>query len=322
MLNNQIKKIRALIDGDIKKYEEQYYINLNSPIKLINTIIKYFSKRKGKQIRPLLTLLSARICGDPSTSTYDSAALIEILHIATLIHDDIVDGSPLRRGIPTINRIWKNKISLLIGDYMFSQVLQSIIAINNNEALKILSKTSKRLTQGEILQIEKSISKNMNEEIYFKMISDKTASLISASCKLGALSVTDDRNKINKLGDFGEKLGIAFQIKDDLFDILGNIDGLGKPTGYDIKKNMLTLPLIHILEKMNNYEKNNFKIKLKFGNQKENVKIIESLGGIEYAKRYIDNISNQAINLLDIFPSSDYKNALISLIDFNINRKN
>ena len=323
-MKNLLSQMTAPIRDEFVTFQNYYTENLLTDVKLINSVVRYIVKRKGKQFRSRLCILSSKICGDVNENTYKAASLIEMIHVATLIHDDVVDDANKRRGWPSVNRIWKNKISLLIGDYMFSQVLQGIISIKNNDALIILSKTAKRLSQGEILQIEKSISKNMTEKIYLQMISDKTASLISASCKLGALSVTDDINKINTLSEFGEKLGIAFQIKDDLFDILGNIDGLGKPAGFDIKKNMLTLPLIHILGRMNHTQKKYFKIKLKInsssGNLKENVKIIESLGGIEYAINYINKISNEAINLLDSFPSSEYKNALISLIDYNKKR--
>ena len=314
----------SIIDNDINSFKQYYDDTLKSNVKLINTAIRYISKSKGKQLRPILTLLGANICGKPNSNTYRSAALVEILHVATLIHDDIIDESQLRRGLPSINRIWKNKISLLIGDYLFSKVLSNMIAINNFDALKSLSITAERLSQGELLQIEKAIKKDMTEEIYFKMVSDKTASLFSTACEIGAITTTESIQKIEALKAFGEKVGIAFQIKDDLFDILGNVDGLGKPTGYDVKKNMLTLPLIHVFSKLNKIQKKKFQIELKRFNKKNNLErirqLIDSNGGVEYAKETIHRISDEARKELEIFPKSRYKEALYSILDFNINR--
>ena len=209
-------------------------------------------------MRPRLCLLAAKICGNITPLTYKGASLIETIHVATLIHDDVVDESDLRRGWPSINRIWKNKIAILVGDFMFSKALSNMIKLKNFNALEILSKTAERLSQGEILQIEKALSKDINEELYYKMVSDKTASLFSAACEIGAITADADENEQKAMAKFGEKLGIAFQIRDDLFDIMGKIDDIGKPIGFDVKKNMLTLPLIHIFESVDKKEKNNF----------------------------------------------------------------
>ena len=325
-MKNIPSNIFSIIQDDIDKFREYYKETLTSSVKLINTVIQYISKRKGKQIRPILTLLGSRLCGEPNKNTYRSAALVEILHVATLIHDDVVDDAHLRRGIPSVNRIWKNKISLLVGDYMFSKALSNMIAINNFDALHSLSITAERLSQGEILQIERAIKKEMSEEIYFKMVSDKTASLFSTACELGAITTSEDSAKRLAMKNFGEKLGIAFQIKDDLFDILGNIENLGKPTGFDVKKNMLTLPLIHLFSKMNIKEKNIYKRKLKRYGRKNDYNsirnMIKSNGGIQYSEDYIRRISNEAKQELEIFPESNYKQALISVLDFNIIREN
>ena len=325
-MKNIPSNVFSIIQDDIDKFREYYKETLTSSVKLINTVIQYISKRKGKQIRPILTLLGSRLCGEPNINTYRSAALVEILHVATLIHDDVVDDAHLRRGIPSINRIWKNKISLLVGDYMFSKALSNMIAINNFDALHSLSITAERLSQGEILQIERAIKKEMSEEVYFKMVSDKTASLFSTACELGAITTSEDSIKRSAMKKFGEKLGIAFQVKDDLFDIMGNIESLGKPTGFDVKKNMLTLPLIHLFSKMNIKEKNKYKQKLKRYGRKNDYKsirnMIHSNGGIQYSEDYIRRISNEAKQELEIFPESNYKKALISVLDFNIVRDN
>ena len=236
------------------RFDAVYQDSLKSDVKIINTIIGYISKKKGKRLRPKLCLLSARLCGEPTENTFKAAALIEMIHVATLIHDDVVDDAELRRGWPSINRIWKNKLSILVGDFMFSKALSNMIHLKNFDALNILSSTAERLSRGEILQIEKAIKKNMTEEVYYKMVSDKTASLFSAACELGGLTVVEDEDKGHALANFGEKFGLVFQIKDDLLDITGNIEGLGKPAGFDLKKNILTLPLIYLFENLDHSE--------------------------------------------------------------------
>jgi len=246
------------------------------------------------------------------------------LHVATLIHDDVVDESDLRRGWPSVSRIWKNKLSVLVGDFLFSKALTNMADINSIEAVKILANLASRLSQGEILQIEKAFKKDINEETYFKMISDKTASLFSVSCQLGALTATDDKKQIIALHDFGEYLGQAFQIRDDLFDITGNINNTGKPSGYDLKRNMLTLPVIHILNNKKAIEKASFKIKLKALSRQNKLKQIRDIvideGGIEYSNQKLKEISDLAMDKLSIFDNSDLKDAFHSALKFNINR--
>jgi len=242
--------VTSPIRENLIRFEAVYRESLHSDVKLINTIIRYISRKKGKQLRPRLCLLSAGLCGEPTENTYRAAALIEMIHVATLIHDDVVDDANLRRGWPSINRVWKNKLSILVGDFMFSKALTNMIHLKDFDALDILSSTAERLSQGEIQQIEKAIKKNMTEKIYYQMVSDKTASLFSAACKLGVMTVTEDNDKREALAKFGEKFGLVFQIKDDLLDITGNVEGLGKPAGFDLKKNILTLPLIYLFENL------------------------------------------------------------------------
>ena len=312
------------IEEYIKRFEEVYKESLNSKVKLINTVIAYISRKKGKQLRPRLCLLSACLCGSPTENTFRAAALIEMIHVATLIHDDIVDDAELRRGWPSINRIWKNKLSLLVGDFMFSKALTNMIHLKDFNALEILSYTAERLSQGEINQIEKAIKKNMTKDSYYTMVSDKTASLFSASCQLGAMTVTEETEKCNALAQFGEKFGLVFQIKDDLLDITGNVEGMGKPTGFDLKKNILTLPLIHLFDILGPSERKKLRRQLKNHVRKSELKeirkIIEEHGGIQFAENQIDRLSAEARDDLDIFPKSQYKDALLMALEFNYHR--
>jgi len=312
------------IEADIAKFNEVYNASLNSEVKLINTVIGYISRKKGKQLRPHLCLLAAQMCGGATESTYRAAALIEMIHVATLIHDDVVDDAAIRRGWPSVNRIWKNKISILVGDYMFSKALSNIIQLKNFDALKILSSTAERLSQGEIMQIEKAMKKEMTEDAYFKMVGYKTASLFSAACSIGAITANATPAEQQSMASFGEKLGIAFQIKDDLFDILGNVDGIGKPVGFDLKKNMLTLPLIHMFSSIEVGEHKKIQRQIKRYSKRKNQaaikKMINNHGGIEYSHSQMESISNQALSELDQFSDSDYKVAMTAAVNFNLKR--
>ncbi|MEE2858414.1 MAG: polyprenyl synthetase family protein [Candidatus Neomarinimicrobiota bacterium] len=325
-MNRVFQESMQCILDDIKHFQLIYKNSLKSNVGLINTVINYISKKKGKQLRPALCILSARLSGVPNENTFKAASLLEMIHVATLMHDDVVDESMIRRGWPSVNRIWKNKISILVGDYMFSKALGNMIEIKNFDALNILSKTAERLSQGEILQIEKVIKKEMDEEIYYEMVSDKTASLFSAACELGSITVSEDKEKSQALYKFGEKFGLVFQIQDDLLDIIGNVDALGKPTIFDLKKNMQTLPLIYIFKKLSKSKLNKLKRKLKFHLKRSEIhsikKIILEEGGVDYAKNQIKHFSDEALNELDIFPDSEYKEALCSLLKFNIERIN
>ena len=317
-----INHIASEISDDLVLYNKYLYDSLNSKVGLINKVLKYVIKFKGKQFRPMLCILCSKLKGNSNDMTFLSASTVEMLHVATLLHDDVVDESYLRRGWPTINKIWGNKLAILIGDYMFSKSLDNIASFNNFEHIKILSNTSKRLSEGEILQIENSKTKNMSEEIYFKMISDKTASLIGASCKLGYISVMNDEKKDN-VEKFGEYLGIAYQLKDDLFDVLGKLKDTGKPAMLDLKRNMLTLPYIYILNNMKN--KNIILSKIKYYTKRNDFRNLKNIiydnGGIEYTNKMIEEYSKKAYNQLEYFDDSKYKQLLIDAIDFNRGRK-
>ena len=317
-----INHISRELKDDIVLYNEYLSNSLESKVGLINKVLRYVIKFKGKQFRPLLCILSSKLAGKSNEMTFLSASTVEMLHVATLLHDDVVDESYLRRGWPTINKIWGNKLSILIGDYMFSKSLDNIASFNDFEHIKILSNISRRLSEGEILQIENAKTKNMSEDIYFKMISDKTASLISASCKLGYISVLNDIKK-NNLEKFGEYLGIAYQLKDDLFDVLGKLEETGKPAMLDLKRNMLTLPYIYVLNNVKN--KNKILTKIKYFSKKDdfnNLKdLIYSNGGVEYTQKMIEQFSDKAFEELKVFNDSKYKSLLIDTIEFNRIRK-
>jgi len=318
--------VTSPIRENLIRFEAVYRESLHSDVKLINTIIRYISRKKGKQLRPRLCLLSAGLCGEPTENTYRAAALIEMIHVATLIHDDVVDDANLRRWWPSINRVWKNKLSILVGDFMFSKALTNMIHLKDFDALDILSSTAERLSQGEIQQIEKAIKKNMTEKIYYQMVSDKTASLFSAACKLGVMTVTEDNDKREALAKFGEKFGLVFQIKDDLLDITGNVEGLGKPAGFDLKKNILTLPLIYLFENLPVSEAKVVKRQLNNHVKKSEIreirKLIEKHGGIQFAENQIDRLAKEAQDELNIFSDSVYKDSLLAALKFNSHRNN
>ena len=324
-MNAELQNIvTSPIRENLIRFEAVYRESLHSDVKLINTIIRYISRKKGKQLRPRLCLLSAGLCGEPTENTYRAAALIEMIHVATLIHDDVVDDANLRRGWPSINRVWKNKLSILVGDFMFSKALTNMIHLKDFDALDILSSTAERLSQGEIQQIEKAIKKNMTEKIYYQMVSDKTASLFSAACKLGVMTVTEDNDKREALAKFGEKFGLVFQIKDDLLDITGNVEGLGKPAGFDLKKNILTLPLIYLFENLPASEVKVVKRQLNNHVKKSEIreirKLIEKYGGIQFAENQIDRLAKEAQDELNIFSDSVYKDSLLAALKFNSHR--
>ena len=254
-----LQRITRPILDDIKLFEVEFKNALKSDVTLINMIGRYIIFRKGKFIRPILTILASRVCGEPSLNSYRAAAMIELLHIATLIHDDVVDEAEKRRGFPSINRVWKNKIAVLMGDFILSKTLINMVGLKDFAALQLIANTSEKLAAGEILQIEKSISGSMTEDVYYDMIYQKTASLISTCCELGAITSSGKDKDRMAMINYGTKLGMAFQIKDDLFDILGNENSTGKKIGADVKRNMITLPLIYAYQKINKSE--NRKIK-------------------------------------------------------------
>ena len=320
-----LKQITAPILEDIKIFQKEFENALDSEVRLINSISKYMIRNKGKNIRPILTILSARLCGKPTLNSYKAAAMMELLHVATLIHDDVVDDATLRRGKPSVNRVWKNKLSILMGDFILSKALINMVGLRDFDALEQISITAEKLSAGEILQIEKSITRSMTEEVYFEMIGQKTASLIATSCELGAITTTKKDNDRAATHTFGQNLGLAFQIKDDLFDLLGSESDTGKNSGGDVKQNMVTLPLIFSKANMSRLEYRELKKLLRTKKKNRSIikkisDMVEQTGGIDYAKKKLDEFSELAVNAINVYPESEEKTSLIDLVAFNASR--
>ena len=320
-----LKQITPPILDDIDIFKTEFKEALNSEVKLINSISGYLLKNRGKTIRPIMTLLCARLCGNPTKNTYKAAVMMELLHVATLIHDDIVDDAKIRRGKPSIKHIWKNKISVLMGDFILSKALINMVGLKDFDALDLISRTAEKLSAGEIMQIEKSLTRNMPKNVYYDMINQKTASLIAASCELGAITTTKVSTDRKSTFDYGENLGMAFQIKDDLFDFLGSENQTGKDHGGDVKKNMLTLPLIYSIENASRIGRN--RIKSLVRKKKKSVKILKEIndiiydsGGFDYAKKKLDEFSDKATDSISSYAESEIKKSLINLVVFNKER--
>ncbi|MBG31234.1 MAG: polyprenyl synthetase [Opitutae bacterium] len=321
----KLEKITESIIDDIERFDEEFEKALKSDVQLINSISKYMIKNTGKKIRPILTIFSAKLCGEPTVNSYRAAAMVELLHVATLIHDDVVDDATMRRGKPSLNLIWRNKLSVLMGDFILSKALINMIGLRDFDALDLISNTAQKLSAGEIMQIEKSITRSMTEDFYFDMIKQKTASLIATSCELGAITTTKDQEDRNATYAFGENLGVAFQIKDDLLDLLGSEIETGKNSGGDVKQNMITLPLIHtkINTSRSDYRKLKKLLKTKTKNKKiisSICEIIEKTGGIDYSKDKLEEFSDRALSAISSYPDSITKRSMKDLVDFNKNR--
>ena len=317
--------IKEPIKEEMKKFEPYFREQLKTKIPLLDIITNYLLRRKGKQMRPMLVFLSAKLNGEVSESTYVAATLIELLHTATLIHDDVVDETYQRRGIFSINALWKSKIAVLVGDFFLSKGLSTALNTNQIEVLKVVSDAVKEMSEGELLQIEKSRKLDITEDVYYDIIRKKTATLIAACTSAGALSVQSSEEKLKAMKEFGENLGIAFQIKDDLFDYESN--GLiGKPTGNDIKEKKLTLPLIYSLQKADSKHRRKILTKIRRHHKNERkvqeiIAFVKTNGGLEYTKEQMHKYSQKAIESLSIYPDGEAKNALIKMVEFTIKRK-
>ena len=316
--------VKNIIGQELKIFEGKFSDAVKSNTAILDRIMKYIIKRKGKQLRPMFVLLSAKLHGEINESTYRAAALVELLHTATLVHDDVVDESFERRGFFSINAIWKNKIAVLVGDYLLSKGLLLSTSNADFEHLHILSEAVKQMSEGELLQMEKSRKLNLDEDIYFEIIRNKTASLLSSACAVGAYSTTQDKSIADQMKTFGEKVGIAFQIKDDLFDY-GTAD-VGKPTGNDIKEKKLTLPLIYTLNKIDKATRRSMIYIIKNQNKdKEKVQyVIDTVansGGIKYAEEKMFQYRDEALAILRSFSESPVRNSLEELVRFTTDRK-
>jgi octaprenyl-diphosphate synthase len=317
--------IKLPIKGEMEHFEEKFRDSMRSSVPLLDKITHYIVKRKGKQIRPMFVFLTAKALGDISESTHRGAALIELLHTATLVHDDVVDESYERRGFFSINALWKNKIAVLVGDYLLSRGL--LLAIDNKEfrQLQIVSGAVRQMSEGELLQIEKSRGVNVDEGVYFDIIRQKTATLIASCCACGAASAGADDETVEKMRSAGEKIGIAFQIKDDLFDY-GLGGKIGKPTGNDIREKKTTLPLIHAINNSKNGDGK--RILRVFKRDKKSKKDVASVvdfvlnsGGIAYAESKMRSIAQEALDIIDTLPANESRNSLKQLVQFTIDRE-
>lgn len=326
MINSKLADIGQPIEKELAYFSELFKSSLKSKVGLVDLVTKYILKQKGKKIRPLLVLLSAKVAGGITDRTYRGAILVELLHTATLVHDDVVDNADTRRGFPSINSIWKNKIAVLMGDYLLSRGLLVSVEGKDYDFLNITTNAVKRMSEGELLQISKTRKLDIDEETYFRIISDKTASLLSTCCEIGAASASSNTEFHYALRMFGENLGLAFQIRDDILDYVGKSSIIGKPAGADLREKKITLPLIYALK--NSEQKNSSQILklLKNPEKKNNIKeIIEFTkkgNGIEYAVKTALEYSQKAKEYLKIFPDSASKIALELLVDFVNDRKN
>ncbi len=321
----RLEDIKAPIAREMDEFEFKFRDSMKTRILLLDRIMNYIVKRKGKQMRPMFVFLSAGACGTINESTYRGAALIELLHTATLVHDDVVDDADYRRGFFSINALWKNKVAVLVGDFLLSRGL--ILSVENKDfnLLSIVTRAVKEMSEGELLQIEKSRQLDITEEIYFQIIRQKTASLIASCCAVGASSSGASDTVVESMREFGEKIGMAFQIKDDLFDF--GEDEIGKPLGIDIKEKKMTLPLIYALSKASWLEKRRIISIVKNESQKpkkvkEVIEFVKKSEGIEYANQTMSKFHQGALQQLSVLQESVYKTSLQQLVQFTIDRNN
>lgn len=324
VIHNFMEGLRNYLRDDLRRFEQTFNQAVESNVSLLDSIMKYVVKTKGKQLRPMFVILSGKVCGEINEQTYRAASLVELLHTATLVHDDVVDDSDQRRGFFSINALWKNKIAVLVGDYLLSKGLLLSLENRDFRTLEILTHAVKEMSEGELLQAEKARRLDITEDIYFEIIRCKTASLISCACGAGAYSVNQNDDEANLMKKFGEKVGIAFQIKDDLFDY-GKAD-VGKPTGNDIKEKKMTLPLIYTLNNCDQTTKR--KILSLFKNAQKNKReigyildVVKEHKGISYAEQRMTDYIQEAFSILEHFKESDAKKYLEELVNYTVERK-
>jgi octaprenyl-diphosphate synthase len=318
-----LKDIKSPVASEMDEFEKKFRSSMKTKVLLLDKIMTYIVKRKGKQMRPMFVFLSAGTCGPIEEATYRGASLIELLHTATLVHDDVVDDANYRRGFFSINALWKNKIAVLVGDYLLSRGLLLSVDNGDFQLLKIVSTAVKEMSEGELLQMEKARHLDITEEVYYDIIRQKTASLIASCCAVGASSSGSSNGEVEKMRLFGEKVGMAFQIKDDLFDY--GDEEIGKPLGIDIKEKKMTLPLIKALQLaswsekrriigiIRNHSENSKKVK-------EVIEFVKRSGGLEYAKEVMNQYYDEAMEILDTFEESVYRSSLMQLVQFTIER--
>ncbi len=320
-----LSEISAPVEKELKTFSSVYKSSMKSDVTLVDIVTSYILKQKGKKVRPLLVLLSAKAAGGVSERSYRGAALVELLHTATLVHDDVVDSAEVRRGFPSINAIWKNKVAVLIGDYLLSRGLLIAMKGKDYDFLEIITDTVKRMAEGELLQMKKTRKLDIDEETYFRVISDKTASLIETCCQIGAKSASGDTKIHDALRIYGEKLGLAFQIRDDILDYEGTKSLFGKEIGGDIKDKKITLPLIYAFNSVENSKKKEIRSLIKKGGDdavKTVISFVREHNGIKLADDKAHEIAHEAVSSLSVLPESDAKLSLINLVNFVVERKN
>ena len=319
-----VDQIKAPVAEEMKNFEEKFKSSMKSDVALLDKITNYIIKRKGKQMRPLFVFLSAKACGQISDATYTAASLIELLHTATLVHDDVVDDANERRGFFSINALWKNKIAVLVGDFLLSRGLLLTTEKGHFDLLEIVSKAVKQMSEGELLQMEKARRLDIDEKVYYQVIQQKTASLVASCCASGAQSSGASKQIVDAMYEFGVNVGMAFQIKDDIFDF-GSSKEIGKPTGIDIKERKMTLPLIYTLNKVDRKDKNRIINTFKNHNEdpervQEVIQLVIDNGGIEYSEIKMNQYKEMALKSIEIIGESEAKKSLISLLEYSISR--
>lgn len=322
---NIVEEIKQPINEEMKLFEQKFYESMHSKVALLDKVTRFIVTTKGKQMRPMFVFLCAKLIGNVNEKTYRGASMIELIHTATLVHDDVVDESFKRRNFFSINALWKNKIAVLVGDFLLSKAVLLSTDHKDYDLLSVISRTIREMSEGELLQLEKARKLDITEEVYYEIIRQKTATLIAACCEIGALSNGADEILAKKMQDFGTYTGMAFQIKDDLFDYLSS-NVIGKPVGIDIKEKKMTLPLIHSLktadEKKRNYFFNTIK---RYNNDQKRVKeliaFVKTSGGLEYAITKMKDFQQKAKSILDEFPDSEVKRSLHMMLDYVIERK-
>lgn len=320
----KLNEIQKPIAQELIIFEDKFKESMRSSVPLIDRITHYIVKRKGKQMRPMFVFFSAGLCGGINEATYRGAALVELLHTASLVHDDVVDNAYQRRSFFSVNAIWKNKIAVLVGDFLLAKGLSLSLQNKDFGLLEIVTDAVNHMSEGELLQIEKARRMDIEESVYFEVIRQKTASLIASCCACGAASADAGADTVKKMHKFGEQIGIAFQIKDDLFDF--GVDDVGKPLGNDIKEKKLTLPLIYALQQANRSERR-YIINLVKNHNEDNKKVgeviafVQNSGGMDYAKKKMLEYQSQAFDILSAFPEGKYRTGLEQLVKYTTERK-
>ena len=323
-MSTSLNSIKKPIEKELKLFEEHFRESMRSKVALLDKVMYYIVKRKGKQVRPMLVFLCAKTCGEINKSTYVASSFVELLHTASLVHDDVVDDSSKRRGFFSVNALWKNKIAVLVGDYILTRGLLIALKDKEYDHLQIMSDAFQMITEGELLQISKARKLDIKEDVYYEIIRQKTASLLAAACSMGAISANKDPEIVESFRLFGEKIGMAFQIKDDLFDY-GKMD-IGKPRGIDIKEKKMTLPLIYALQSADRETRRRIINGIKKRSDddqfvKEVIQFVHSSQGLDYAEQVMYNFRDEALKILHTFPENDARNSLEELVMYVTERK-